>query len=146
MALAVAGLDQLLKALAQHYLAGQGMELIPGLADLVLIYNKGAAFGSFAGLAQGRWLLIGLTLLAVAIILWVVARGSLAQGRLALTCLGLVLGGAVGNLIDRLRTGLVVDYVYLHLGPYYWPAFNLADAAITIGGAVLAVQILRGKA
>ena len=146
VALTVMGLDQLGKAVAVHYLSDHGVRLIPGFADLVLIYNRGAAFGSFAGLAWGRWLLVGLTTVAVAIILWVVLRGSLSRGNLPLWCLALVLGGALGNLIDRLRTGLVVDYVYLHAGAYYWPAFNLADSAITIGGAILAVQLMRGKA
>ncbi len=146
VALTVVGLDQLTKALALTFLAERGVRLIPGFADLVLAFNKGAAFSSFAGLAGGRWMLVGLTTLAVLLIIYVAMRGNLARTRLGLTCLSLVMGGALGNLIDRVRTGLVVDFVFLHVGNYGWPVFNLADSAITIGGAVLAVQLLRGKA
>ncbi|MCB2189166.1 MAG: signal peptidase II [Deltaproteobacteria bacterium] len=144
-ALAVAGLDQLIKALVVAYLPAGGLTLLPGFVDLVLVHNKGAAFGFLAGLAHGRWLLAGVGVVAVAVMLWL-ARGPMGANPAALFCLGLVGGGTLGNLVDRLRVGRVVDFVYLHWHDLYWPAFNLADSCITIGGIWLAWLLLRGKA
>ena len=143
IALVVVALDQLTKWLAVDHLAGRPVTVIPGLADLVLVYNKGAAFSLLSDHAHGRWILVGLNCLALGVAGWLVARGGSGRRRGMLLCISLISGGAVGNLIDRVRLGEVVDFVYLHAGQYYWPAFNLADAAISVGGVALAVLLWR---
>ena len=107
--------------------------------DLVLVFNRGAAF-SFLSDAGGwqRWFFI---VLAAAISAWIVIMIIRhADEKVLSAALALVLGGAVGNLIDRLQHGAVVDFLYFHLAEYYWPAFNLADSAITLGVALLLWQ------
>ncbi len=102
----------------------------------VLTFNSGAAF-SFLADAGGwqRWLF---TLLALSVSVWIVTllRRHSSEFRLSLA-LTLVLGGALGNLIDRLRFGAVVDFIQWHVAGYYWPAFNVADSAITLGAVFL---------
>lgn len=144
-ALALVGLDQLTKALAVA-LIGQGgrIPVIPGFFDLVLWHNTGAAFGFLSRIPGGRWILIGLTVVALAVAVWVMlTHGS--RSRAMLWCLTLICGGAMGNLIDRVQTGLVIDFLLVYYQNWYWPAFNLADSAITIGGVWLAILLLRGK-
>ena len=107
--------------------------------DLVLVFNRGAAF-SFLSDAGGwqRWFFI---VLAAAISTWIVFMiVRHANEKVLSAALALVLGWAVGNLIDRLQHGAVVDFLYFHLAEYYWPAFNLADSAITLGVALLLWQ------
>lgn len=145
IALAVAGLDQLVKALVVWLLPPGGVTIIPHFADLVLVYNRGAAFGMLSGLDQGRWLLVAVTLAALTAAVWLV-MGTLGRSSGVATCLGLIAGGALGNLIDRLRLGLVVDFVDLHVAGWHWPAFNVADAAITVAGLYLAWLLARGRA
>lgn len=112
--------------------------------NLVLVYNPGAAF-SFLSDAAGwqRFALIAVSLIAVALIIGLLARQS-AQGlfRIALT---LILGGALGNLWDRVAVGEVVDFLDFHLGAWHWPAFNVADSAITIGAILLILDGFFGK-
>ena len=111
----------------------------------VLTFNPGAAF-SFLSDAGGwqRWFF---TLLALGVSGWIVVmlRQHRNEFRLSLA-LTLVLGGAVGNVIDRLRFGAVVDFIQWHVAGYYWPAFNLADSAICLGAALLLLDQLRSKA
>ena len=111
----------------------------------VLTFNSGAAF-SFLADAGGwqRWLF---TLLALAVSVWIVTllRRHSSDFRLSLA-LTLVLGGALGNLIDRVRFGAVVDFIQWHAAGYYWPAFNVADSAITLGAAFLVWDQFAGKA
>jgi len=117
---------------------------VTGFFNLVLVHNPGAAF-SFLSDAAGwqRYLLIAISLLAIALIIGLLARQS-AQGlfRIALT---LILGGALGNLWDRVMVGEVVDFLDFHLGGWHWPAFNVADSAITIGAVVLVLDGFFGK-
>jgi signal peptidase II len=110
--------------------------------NLVLVYNKGAAF-SFLADAGGwqRWFFTVLTA-AISVAIVVMLRRRHAERMLALA-LALVLGGALGNLYDRVTLGHVVDFVQLHAGGYYWPAFNVADSAICIGVALLLRDSLR---
>ncbi len=144
VALAVVVLDQAVKYLALSYLAAGPVTLIPGLADLVLVYNRGAAFGSFANLGFGPNLLIVLSLIALGVIVFVLFS-QFAAKRTMQICLGSVAGGAVGNLIDRFRIGAVVDFVDVYVGSWHWPAFNVADMGITIGGALLAWGLIRSS-
>lgn len=132
VALGVFLLDQALKAWALR--APLPCEVLPFLR-FVLVINRGALFGL---LAEG-WaspLLLLFTALGTVAVGWLLWRARSPLARLAL---GLVLGGAGGNLLDRLRWGAVVDFVDLHWGGYHWPAFNLADAAITVGVGLLVV-------
>jgi len=145
IALAVAGADQLLKAVMVPWLQDGPVSVIPGFARLVLAYNTGAAFSSFSSMEGARWMLVGATLVALALAAWV-ACGSLGNRRGTFWALGLICGGALGNLADRLRLGSVVDFVDLYAGNWHWPVFNLADAAITVGGVYLAWALIRGKA
>jgi len=135
-------LDQLTKYLVQRGLAyGQSVRVTP-FFDLVLVLNPGAAF-SFLSSAAGwqRGLFIGIALVASVLIVYLLHRH--ATDRLFCFGLSLILGGALGNLIDRIWLGAVVDFLHFHLAQYYWPAFNLADSAITCGAAVLIWDSLR---
>jgi signal peptidase II len=129
-------LDQVSKHLVRELLANGSAIRVTPFFDLVLILNPGAAF-SFLSSAAGwqRELFIGIALGASALILYLLRKH--ARERVFCLGLGLILGGAIGNVIDRLLLGAVVDFLYFHLGEYYWPAFNVADSAITCGAGLL---------
>jgi signal peptidase II len=138
----VVALDQLSKHLVREVLAnGRSIRVTP-FFDLVLILNPGAAF-SFLSSAAGwqRELFIVIALAASVLIVYLMRKH--AADRLFCFALGLILGGAIGNVIDRLLLGAVVDFLYFHLAEYYWPAFNLADSAITCGAGLLIWDSLR---
>ena len=139
---AVVALDQLSKWLVQQLLGvGQSISVLP-VFDLVLVYNTGAAF-SFLSSAPG-WqheLFVGIALAASALIVYLLRKHP--HDRMFCFALSLILGGAIGNLIDRLALGAVVDFLLLHAMGYHWPAFNLADSAITCGAGLLIWHSLR---
>ena len=114
---------------------GEVREVTP-FFNLVLVHNTGAAF-SFLADAGGwqRWFFVAVSVAISVAITWMLWRGD--QSRLAGFALALVLGGALGNLWDRVTLGHVVDFVQLHAAGYYWPAFNVADSAICVGVALL---------
>lgn len=137
-------LDQITKALCLAYLPlHTRMPILDGLLTLTHVRNRGMAFGLFSGVdaAWLRWVLVLVAIAAVGII-WSYARRERAHLPVSLA-LGLILGGAVGNLIDRLRFGYVVDFVLVHWDVHEFPAFNVADAAITIGGVTLFFVLAR---
>ena len=138
--------DQLTKLAAVSWIdPGSSVELAPML-DLVLAYNTGAAF-SLLATADGwqRWLFIGIALLISAFIIhWL--RDLPPGTRWTPLALSLVLGGAVGNIVDRLRIGAVVDFIDVHVGDWHWPAFNVADSAICIGAVLLVLGSIRRQA
>ena len=117
---------------------GDEFAIIPGFFNLVLTYNYGAAFGLFATFDQPiRGILLGLTTaLALAVVSYFLIREYYAD-RIGQLALGMILGGAIGNIIDRLRLGKVVDFLDVYLGQHHWPAFNIADSAICIGVVLL---------
>jgi len=121
-------------------------EFIPVLPffSLVLVHNTGAAF-SFLADASGwqRWFFVSIGVIATVIIVRLLKRHA-HEPRLAFS-LALVLGGALGNVIDRVALGYVVDFLYFHYRGFAWPAFNVADTAISIGAALLIWDSLRGK-
>ena len=129
-------LDQLTKHLVQQQLTyGTAIDVTP-FFDLVLVFNPGAAF-SFLSTAPGwqRPFFILVAMFASAVILVLLRKN--ASDRAFCFALGLILGGAIGNLIDRVMLGAVVDFLHFHVGSHYWPAFNVADSAITCGAAFL---------
>ena len=139
IAIAVFVLDQWSKAEAVHYLS-QGSVHVTSFLNLVLVYNRGAAFG-FLSNASG-WQNAFFIAVAVAIVAGIIiflARGR-RRDRLTAVALMLVLGGAAGNLADRVRLGEVVDFIDFHIGSWHWYTFNLADSAITVGAVLLAID------
>ena len=143
----IVGLDQLTKWLVAKSLDLHDMRpIVDGLLSLSHVRNRGAAFGilSDADLPYQAVLFSVLSLVALAAIA-VYAMRLPVTARLPQLALSLVLGGAIGNLIDRLAWGHVVDFLQLHAGMWYWPAFNVADSAITIGAALVILDSLRAK-
>ncbi len=141
-------LDQATKWLVVRNLAlGEAIPVIPGFFDLVHVLNRGASFGMLnrGDITWQRWFFIAMTLVAIAVIVYMV-RMSKPEERLLRLALGGILGGAVGNLIDRVRQGMVVDFLDFSIGTYHWPAFNVADSAISVGAVLLIVSFyLRGE-
>ncbi len=145
LSLAILGLDQWTKWLVERHLPlGASQEILPGLLHLSHLRNPGVAFGLFAdqGAAGGAWLLAALGVAAIAIVTVYFRRAEHAD-RVLLVALALVLGGAVGNLLDRLAAGAVTDFVGVYLGSYRWPDFNVADSSISIGLVLLVLDSLR---
>ncbi len=127
--------DQFTKSLiVQKMILFQSVTIIPGVLDITSVRNRGAAFGILANASEQTrsWLLVGVSALAV-VLLTVFFLKTHAHEKLARVAAALVIGGAIGNLIDRIRMGEVVDFIDIHAGPYHWPAFNIADSAITVG-------------
>jgi len=137
-------LDQLSKIWATRIVRTyETIPLISGILDLVHVRNRGMAFGMLnrVGNEWQSYVLIAATLVAIAIIVfWFSRLENGSHG--AVIGLSLVLGGAIGNLIDRVRFREVIDFLDFHIGHYHWPAFNLADSAITVGTLWLAVHLL----
>lgn len=135
--------DQLTKYLVAHYFhLGMSVDIFPGF-NLVLVHNYGAAFGF---LNQGEtwqvFLLIGIALLATVIFIGWLARLPREQS-LEGVGIALILGGAIGNLIDRFCHGFVIDFLDVYIASYHWPAFNFADSFICIGAGCVILQLLR---
>ncbi len=138
-------LDQWSKWLVELHLGDHGsVEILPGLLSFTHVRNTGVAFGLFAarGDATGTLILttLGLAaLLFVAYYFWIVPLAD----RALLAALALVMGGAVGNLADRMVRGAVTDFIDFYVGTYHWHTFNVADSAITVGIAVMLLGTLR---
>jgi signal peptidase II len=134
--------DQLSKSyITSHYGEFEFTTVLP-ILDITRMHNVGAAF-SFLATASGwqRWLFISLAVIvSIGIVVWLY-RMPRSQGLLACG-LALVLGGAIGNVIDRIRLGAVVDFIHFHWDRAYFPAFNIADSAITVGAACLILDAL----
>lgn len=137
--------DQLTKWLAVTELAGRTVTVIPRYFDFVLVHNTGAAFGFLSN--AGGWQNVFFIVVAVLVSMMLVFMlRRLGPGeRITGWALALILGGAMGNLVDRLRLGHVIDFVDWYYGRWHWPAFNIADAAITIGAALLVWDAFRAK-
>jgi signal peptidase II len=124
-------------------LAGQGsLELLPVLS-LTMVWNRGVTFGLLNGLGSfGAWALTAVALAVVAALLLWLRR---AENRLVAASLGAIAGGAIGNVIDRLRFGAVVDFIHFHIGAWSWYVFNVADAAIVCAVTALVLDSLRPR-
>jgi len=136
-------LDQITKAaILKHLAPGIHVDVVKGFATLTLVMNPGLAFGLLGGVPAGwRWVVALLSIAALAVLARVALR-VLPEGTwMDHLAIAFIFGGAVGNLIDRLRFGAVVDFVDLHAYGYHWPAFNVADSAITVGVCLLALRL-----
>jgi signal peptidase II len=144
---AVVVLDQIVKLLALERLTlGVPVTVVPGLIALTLVMNTGLAFGLLAGVPVGwRWIVGLLSVIALVVLLRIALRILPSGGWREQTAMGLIFGGAIGNLIDRVRFGAVVDFVDVHFRGWHWPAFNVADSAITVGVAVLVLVMVADR-
>lgn len=144
VAAVILALDQATKSVVLRTLTvGVPVHVIDGFFSLTLIMNPGLAFGMLSRVPGGsRWVVSLLSLAALGLLLWLSSRLIPTGGVLTRLAVGLILGGAVGNLIDRARFGAVVDFLDVYWRQYHWPAFNVADSAISIGVAALAVKML----
>lgn len=139
LAAAIIVADQVVKAIVLRVFAPGEQRVVTDFFNLVLVFNKGAAFSLFAQ-APG-WqapILTTFALAASVVVGWFIVR---SPGK-SLFCLGLalILGGALGNVIDRLRFGMVVDFLDFHAFGWHWPAFNVADSAISVGAVLLILE------
>jgi signal peptidase II len=145
-ATSVVVLDQITKLWASRTIAlSQKIPVIPGFFNLVHVRNRGMAFGVMnrPGSDLGFYVLIAASFVAIALLLFWFVKAK-HEGYRIVIGLSLVLGGALGNLIDRLRSGEVIDFLDFYLSPlnWHWPAFNVADSAVTVGTLWLAVYLL----
>ncbi len=130
--------DQFSKYCAVSHLAANSMVVIPDFFSLTLAFNRGAAFGFMGTLPDGtrQFALGAATLCALAAIMFMLFRYH-RDSTLGCAAVGLVLGGALGNIIDRVQMGVVVDFLDVYWKDYHWPTFNVADSCICVGVAVL---------
>jgi signal peptidase II len=135
-------LDQASKIMMSQFLLYGQSETISSYFNLVMVYNKGAAF-SFLSDQPGwqRYFFTAVSVIASLFILWMLRRNP--TQRLFCWSLALILGGAVGNLIDRIAYGHVIDFLDFHVGGWHWPAFNVADSAITVGAILFVLDEFR---
>lgn len=144
IAAAALALDQIVKTAVVAYFGGAPASIpLTPFFNLVMVWNRGVSFGLFGAAALPPWLLAALAFaIAVGLTVWL-AR---ITDRVTAIGVGLLIGGALGNVADRLRFGAVVDFLDFHWGVRHWPAFNLADVAITTGVAVLIIDSLLNRA
>lgn len=128
-------LDLITKYIAEKYLYGKTLTIIDGFFDLILIWNRGAAFGVLAAAPEIVRILILIiaSVLAVIITVLYAYKNRDKLSNLQFYSLALISGGALGNLYDRIFLGKVRDFLDFHIGNYHWPAFNIADSSITVG-------------
>ena len=144
LSLGVIAADQATKYIVMHELALHESVTVTSFFNLVFVYNRGAAFSFLAG-ASGwqREFFIGIAFAASAWVIYLLRKH--AREALFSFSLSLILGGALGNVIDRLLYGAVVDFLDFHAYGYHWPAFNVADSAITCGAALLVWDSIRPR-
>jgi len=139
------GLDQITKMYISSVMSlHASYPVIDGLFSITYVRNPGAAFGLFANATPmfRSLFLIVVSAVAIVMILWFLAKNR-SGGMLLTFALSLILGGAVGNLLDRIRFGDVVDFLDFYIASWHWPAFNVADSAISVGAVLLIVEMLR---
>lgn len=142
LAIVAVALDQLTKWLVATRMAlFSEIEVIPGFFSLQYVYNTGAAFGM---LKNGRWFFVAVAAAAVVGIL-IYLRQPESRNPLARVALGLVMGGAVGNMIDRIVTGKVIDFLLFYWRDYYFPNFNVADICVTVGVGLLFLHLFMAE-
>jgi len=143
---AVVALDQVAKVMVLDRLPLGVPVHLNDLLSFTLVMNPGLAFGLLGTVPRAwRWMVAALSLVALAVLARVALRVLPAGGPIGRVAIGLIFGGAVGNLIDRARFGAVVDFVDVHWRGWHWPAFNVADSAITVGVALLALRLITDR-
>jgi len=143
----VIALDQITKsAIATRFFMHESYPVINGLFNLVYVMNPGAAFGFLANTSETfRYIFFtGITIVALVLILYYLLK-SKSQSLIIVCALTLIFAGAVGNLIDRLRFGSVVDFLDVYIGSAHWPAFNVADSAISIGAVLMIWDMIANR-
>jgi signal peptidase II len=139
-------LDRVTKLwIVAHILPGHGIVVIPRVFRLTHVLNTGAAFSMFEGSASPilvRNLLVGFSIIAVVVVLVLIWKMGRSVSPMSVA-LALILGGAIGNLYDRIRYLHVVDFLEVHIVHYHWPDFNVADSAIVVGACLLLLEMLR---
>ncbi len=142
LALGVLIADQITKWWAQMSLPMAQAIKVSDFLNWFLIYNPGAAF-SFLSQADGwqRWFFTVIGIIAAVVIIWLLQKNT--QDRPFCLALSLILGGAIGNVLDRLLYGAVVDFIDVHYDGWHWPAFNIADSAISIGATLIVINEIR---
>lgn len=146
-AAAVIALDQITKAaISSRFVMHESFPVINGFFNLVYVMNPGAAFGFLASAsATFRYIFfIGITCLALVLIIYYLIKNEKGS-IISVISLTLIFGGAIGNLIDRIRFGEVVDFLDFYISTFHWPAFNVADSAISIGAALMIWEIIFGS-
>ena len=142
IAIIVLVLDQITKYfISTHVKLHETITVVPGFFNITHVRNKGAAFGILSNFPE-LWrsaFFITVTIVAVGVLIALIAK---TNERLSLYAFSLIAGGAMGNVVDRLRYGEVVDFIQWYVRSYYWPSFNVADSAITIGVTLLAIEML----
>ena len=138
-------LDRVTKIAAETNLVLNQPVPIVKFFNLTLVYNKGAAFGMFSGLPDNlrRFILVIISIIALLIVTYVILKEFSRTDRWAMSALALILGGAIGNIYDRMRFDYVIDFLDFYAGRYHWPAFNVADSAICIGVFILIVRSIQ---
>lgn len=131
--------DQGTKIWARSALATHSSSVIEGYFDFHLAQNTGAAFSMLRDAAAGRWILTGVGVLMLGL-LFVWLRRAVHENTLAVVALGLIAGGAIGNLIDRVAFGSVTDFIYWHTRTFSWPVFNIADVVLVIGVGLMLIS------
>ena len=127
----------------RHLRLGVPVPVVDGFFSLTLVMNPGLAFGMLGGIPESlRWMVGVLSLGALILLAVLAARVLPTGGPWARVALGLIFGGAAGNLVDRVRFGAVVDFLDFYWRDYHWPAFNVADSAISVGVTLLALRML----
>ena len=147
IALSAILLDRVTKVLIERLLpSGDAVVVIPGLFEITHVHNRGAAFGLFSD-SSSEWrsvLLIGFSTLALAVIAYLLWRSDHSLPTTAVG-LSLILGGAIGNLWDRVVSGQVTDFLHFYIGNHIWPDFNVADSCIVVGAILLMLEIVFAK-
>ena len=135
-------LDFVSKDLANHYLKSNGIKVF-SLLNLTLVHNSGAAVGFLADASgwQTQVFILIAALISALILIWMLMLKT--ESRLIPIALSLILGGALGNLYDRIVSGVVTDFIDVHYKAIYWPVFNLADSAVTVGVILLMLGLIR---
>ncbi len=147
VAIAVVVLDQISKAAVLKLMPlYKSIVVIPGLFNLTHVHNPGGAFSFLAhnGSPWRHWIFFGAGFFALALILYFHSQTPKTHPYLALA-LSLIFGGAIGNLVDRVRFGEVVDFLDFYAGPWHWPTFNVADSAVTVGIGIFVAHLIFKK-
>lgn len=144
LAVAIMVIDQITKCTAVAYLEVYQSEYVLPFFNLTLAFNRGAAFSFLSDTGYANYFFIAFASIVSLVIVVMLARLE-SRKVLGALSLSLVLGGAMGNLIDRVRLGFVVDFLDFHAGAYHWPAFNIADSAICVGVILMFVDVFFSK-